>query len=632
MDEPAELRKRAEDRILAGGADIHDAAGLSSDDLARVVHELRVHQIELEMQNEELRRLQHELEESHAQFSDLYEFAPVGYFTLDAQGMIKQTNLAGARLLSSKPRSLVTSAPFSKFVHSDDVRAFLLHLRKVFREEEEEEEEIRLNTNGKELFVRLESVPVRNSDGSVIECRTIVTDLTARRKAEQALEDSERRFRAICESTEEIILIKDTKRRFVYANPAAERLFGVAAAKMIGRECEDLFGAECSENCKLLDRRVLQGEAIEEEQHRTMNGVPLIFLETRIPMRDRSGKIIGILFFARDITDRKLSGIAPAKSEPAYPSAAMQSTLKMAAIAAQKGVTILLLGESGSGKDYLAKYIHDRSLRSSGPYFSINCAALPPELAESELFGHERGSFTGAVGRKRGLLELAEGGTLLLNEIGELSFALQAKLLSFLDTRKFTRVGGEKEISVNARLITATNRNLAAEVQAGRFRGDLFYRLNVLPIKVPPLRERKEDIPVLVQELVERIQGELQLPAISPIEPAMMENLMKYDWPGNVRELRNVLERALMLSGGETLTLRNLGISVSANEPKEWAITTTFPAEISLNAVVSDLKRHLIEEALRRTGGRRQEAARLLGISRYSLKHYMRSLNMRDEE
>ena len=213
----------------------------------------------------------------------------------------------------------------------------------------------------------------------------------------------------------------------------------------------------------------------------------MTFLETRIPLRDDAGDIVGIFTISRDITERKRIEFLPSESDIACSSEAMKSTLRMAHAAAQNDSTILLLGESGSGKDYLARYIHNRSKRAGGPYFSVNCAAISLELAESELFGHERGSFTGAQGRKRGLVELAEGGTLLLNEIGELSLPLQAKLLTFLDTMKFTRVGGEKEISVNLRLIAATNRDLEKEVEAGRFRKDLFYRINVLCHNGPSL-------------------------------------------------------------------------------------------------------------------------------------------------
>ena len=319
----------------------------------------------------------------------------------------------------------------------------------------------------------------------------------------------------------------------------------------------------------------------------------------------------------------------------------MRSTLSLANVTAQNDSHILLLGESGSGKDYLAKYIHNCSKRASGPYFSVNCASIAASLAESELFGHEKGSFTGAHGRKRGLLELAEGGTLLLNEIGELPLTLQAKLLTFLDTKKFTRVGGEKEISVNVRLLTATNRDLGKEVEIGAFRKDLFYRINVISISVPPLRERREDIPILVQEILSQLSQELQITPFPSIDPAIMESLKKYNWPGNVRELRNVLERAVILSGGKTINLNKLGLpretqSETHRETQrfdvDWSFTTSFPADQSLNQITRDLKRSLIDEALRRSRGRRQAAARLLKISRDSLKHYMKTLGYSEEE
>ena len=243
----------------------------------------------------------------------------------------------------------------------------------------------------------------------------------------------------------------------------------------------------------------------------------------------------------------------PTNPEVEYPSSSMQLTLADCREAALAPSIILLLGESGSGKDYLARYIHNHSKQASGPFFAINVARFTPELVESELFGHERGAFTGAIGRKRGLLELAESGTLLLNEIGELSLPPQAKLLTFLDNRKFTRVGGEKEITVNARLIAATNRDLGKEVATKRFRQDLYYRINVIAVEVPPLRERLDDIPILVQEIMAKLRGTLQLTLVPSIDTAAMELLQSYSWPGNVRELRNLLERVLVRSRGRTI-------------------------------------------------------------------------------
>jgi DNA-binding NtrC family response regulator len=308
-----------------------------------------------------------------------------------------------------------------------------------------------------------------------------------------------------------------------------------------------------------------------------------------------------------------------------YPSESMRSTLQTAFKAAAGDSVILLLGESGTGKDYLARFIHNQSTRADGPFFAINCAAVSPELAESELFGHEPGAFTGARGRKRGLLELAERGTLLLNEMGELSPELQAKLLTFLDTRSFNRVGGEVNVSVDARLIAATNRDLHKEVAEGRFRADLFYRLNVLSIRVPLLRDRAEDIPVLVREIITQLAAEMDLSYIPVVDSPSMRALSGYSWPGNVRELRNLIERSLMLSTGQTLKIDSLDLTEG---PEDWSHKVSFPENLSLNEVIEKAKRAVIMEALRRTSGKRQAAARLLGISRNALFHHMKSLGL----
>jgi transcriptional regulator with PAS, ATPase and Fis domain len=287
---------------------------------------------------------------------------------------------------------------------------------------------------------------------------------------------------------------------------------------------------------------------------------------------------------------------------------------------------VLLMGESGSGKDYLARHIHDHSKRSAGPFYSINCAALPPELAESELFGHEQGAFTGANRMKRGLLELAEGGSILLNEIGELSSPLQAKLLTFLDTISFTRVGGEKSVRVNARIMAATNRELLNEVSAGRFRKDLFYRLNVLTIRVPPLRDRLEDIPTLVRLTVRKLAREMQLSVPPFIDGSIMDALCGYSWPGNVRELRNVIERALILSRGNPLRLEHFVLGESPDQDEQGRIRLSRGK--ALPEVLGELERAMISEALAEAAGNKQQAARVLGITRHALGRHARKLGI----
>ncbi len=317
-------------------------------------------------------------------------------------------------------------------------------------------------------------------------------------------------------------------------------------------------------------------------------------------------------------------GGAPARQPGDYPSESTRQVLALARHAAAQDGIVLLLGESGTGKDHMARWIHEQSKRADGPYFAINCAALPRELAESELFGHEPGAFTGSRGRKRGLLELADKGTLLLDEIGELDAALQSKLLTFLDTRQIMRLGGERSIRVESRLIAATNRDLEAEVEKGSFRRDLFYRLNVFPIRLPPLRERTEDLPMLADEILDRLQRELGLPARPRIEPDVFDVLAPYAWPGNVRELRNVLERALMLSTDRVIRRENLSVAPADNA---WKLVVPFPAGRSLHDVTRDVARKIVLEALRR-GQSRQEAARLLGISRHALAHQLKALGI----
>lgn len=455
--------------------------------------------------------------------------------------------------------------------------------------------------------------------------RQLLKEIEERRRAEEALRDSEQRFRTIFESATDCIFLKDRSLRYTHVNPAMESLFQRPRSNIVGRTDEELYGKEAARSLAAIDRRVFAGETIEGEHTRPVNGVLTTFLETKVPLMDQTGTVTGLCGIARNITDRKrIKPVAPAQISE-YPSRAMRAAIERARLVASQDTIVLLLGESGSGKDYLANFIHAASDRANGPFFAINCASVAPEIAESELFGHEAGAFTGAHTRKRGLLELAEGGTIFLNEIGELALRLQAKLLTFLDTKSFTRVGGEKTISVNARLIAASNRDLEYDAVQGHFRQDLFYRLNVLSIRIPPLRERTEDIPVLVEQITAQLQKEIRLVSPPVFAREVMDALATYDWPGNVRELRNVLERALIISGGGRITPEVLGMGPAR---KEWAFEAHFPEGETLNSVTRELKRSMVTEALRRAAGSPTAAARLLGISRNSINHYISSLGI----
>jgi PAS domain S-box-containing protein len=452
------------------------------------------------------------------------------------------------------------------------------------------------------------------------------SEIAERARAQEALILSEERLRAIFEAATECISIKDRSLKYTLVNPYMANLLERPAAEIIGRTDEVLFGQEAGRHMSQVDQRVLLGESIEEEHTRPVRGLPTTFLDVHTPIRDSDGRIIGVCGISRNITDRsRISSLSEGTADE-YVSPAMRLALARASVGANADVIVLIEGESGSGKDYLARYIHNNSKRSGGPFYAINCAAIAEQLAESELFGHESGAFTGAVRRKRGLVELAEGGTLLLNEIGELSLPIQAKLLTFLDTFTFTRVGGEKSVKVNVRIMAATNRDLSQAVSSGEFRRDLFYRLNVYRIQVPPLRERAADIPILSRQIVGQLTRELQLAREVHIRTEDMEKLIQYSWPGNVRELKNVLERSVIISEGPDLRVDFLEFKETGQS--DGPVILDFPPSSSLTSVVEGLRRQFIGLALERSGGNKCAAARILGISRYTLKRQMKTLKM----
>jgi len=295
---------------------------------------------------------------------------------------------------------------------------------------------------------------------------------------------------------------------------------------------------------------------------------------------------------------------------------------------------VLISGDSGTGKELVAKAIHYNSPRRNNPFVILNCGAIPENLLESELFGHMRGAFTGAISNKRGLFEAADGGTLFLDEVGELPLSMQVKLLRVIQDREFTRVGGTEPIRVDVRIVSATNKNIDEAVQTGEFREDLFYRLNVIHLKLPNLRERKDDIPLLARHFLRRFSKELGT-NIHHITPEAMKRLMNYDYPGNVRELQNIIERAVALESSDVLTAQNL--SSYMDERRDLArgeILLEIPKDgIDLEQVVEDLEKTLILKALEKTKGIKKRAAELLHINfrsmRYRLEKY--GLNHSDE-
>jgi two-component system response regulator AtoC len=300
--------------------------------------------------------------------------------------------------------------------------------------------------------------------------------------------------------------------------------------------------------------------------------------------------------------------------------------------------TVLITGESGTGKELVARALHEHSTRKDKPFIKVNCAAIPKELIESELFGYERGAFTGAVSSKPGRFELANGGTLFLDEIGEIPIEMQVKLLRALQESEFERVGGIKTMHVDVRLVAATNRDLKKLIVAGAFREDLFYRLNVVPIRLPALRERASDIPVLAEHFLLKFNERLKK-RVTGVAPDAMETLSHYGWPGNIRELENVIERAVLFSDADQIRSEDLppelrGVSAQALQLSGVEIPHTLSAEGGLKehvkVAMSRLERQLVSKALEQTNGNVTHAARLLKISRKGLQLKMKELGLRD--
>jgi PAS domain S-box-containing protein len=612
-----------------------EALQRAHDELERRVEERTA---ELGKINEQLRReiaerkhVEERLRESESRYRMLVENAPLGIIWCDLNGRIIQANsnlltiLGSPSIQKTKNINVLTYPPLVQSGISDEIRRCMECGPRVF--------ECPYDSKwGKSAWLRLHMVPTRDNFGRTNGVQAIVEDITEQRSAQTALSESEERFRAVFETAQDLIFLKDRDLVYTHVNPAFLKSLDLEESQVIGKTADQIFSGQEASYVTDLEGRVLGGQVVEATYNLTTHGFPRTVHCVRVPMRNSSEETSGICGIARDVSERKALEQRFPRSVGRYRSTLMDATLEQVRLAAQSESIVLLLGESGSGKDYLAKYLHDHSRRAGGPFFAINCAALAASIAESELFGHEPGSFTGSRGRKRGLLEIAEGGTLLLNEVGELSQELQAKLLTFLDTQSFTRVGGEKTVQVNARIVGATNRDLERDVELGKFREDLYYRLNVFVIRVPSLRERKDDIPFLARDLLEILSAKLGRPVPPVLEVSALEALARYEWPGNVRELRNVLERALILCRGHAIKSDDISIpkrkADELGDQSEDPISASVSRRNSLNEALQMAKRQMIVGALRRCSGNVSAAARVLGVSRDALRHHMKMLDL----
>jgi len=538
------LRQNAEEKLKEAAGGMEYLSEVAPERMAGLMHELQVHQIELQIQNDELRRIQGELEKTRDRYSHLYDFSPVGYFTLTEKGIIDEANLPLASMLGVE-RSTLVGKPFSHFIFKDDQDIFYKFRHRLLETETPESCELRLvKKDGQAFFTNLDCMvsKTRGDDSRFI--RGAVSDITERRLIAEALQEAHNGLEQRVEER------------------TVELLTAFSEIKMLKDqlEAENIYFREERKMKRPFDRILGQSDGLRH-----------------------------VLFRAEQV--------------------------------ASTNTTVLILGETGTGKELVAEVIHNMSPRKNRPMITVNCAALPANLIESELFGREKGAFTGADSRQIGRFEIAHESTLCLDEIGELPLELQAKLLRVIQHNEFERLGSSQTIKVDVRIVATTNRNLEEEVQKGQFRQDLYYRLNVFPITVPPLRQRKEDIPLLTQAFIERYARKLGK-QITSIQKQTMKALQDYPWPGNIRELESIIERAVILCPGPVLHLAD-----------KLAILS-FPLSSGVRTL-EETERNQILKTLLETRWRiegKDGAAEILGIHPSTLRARMHKLGIVRQE
>lgn len=427
----------------------------------------------------------------------------------------------------------------------------------------------------------------------------------------------EKNLERVLDNLRDGIIAHDMNRRIFFFNREAEKITGYDRREVLGKDCHDLHGGPfCGENCSFCDENEVQPDTNEYSVDILTKSGEARRLEMCLTMiRDERDENVGVLASFRDISD--LIELKIRAGESAGFADIIGRDSKMLAIFRQirdyapYDYPVHIFGDTGTGKELVARAIHNQSARKNEPFVPINCGALPEGLIESELFGHVRGSFSGAVRDKKGRFELADGGTVFLDEVAELPKHVQAKLLRFLQEGTLEKVGSEKHMTVNARVISATNMDLKKQVKANRFRDDLYYRLNVIPLVIPPLRKRKNDIPLLCEHFLEQAAKTNNEKSVT-VSPDAMNILMDYNWPGNVRELQNVVHFSMIKS--------RAGVIMPADLPAELVGNS---ANLPKRGPDKKLDVERVRLALKESGGNKAKAARLLGVGRATLYRFL---------
>ncbi|MGA7920877.1 MAG: sigma 54-interacting transcriptional regulator [Candidatus Acidiferrales bacterium] len=566
-------------------------------------------------------------------------------FMLDPQGRVSSWNV-GAERIKGYTEEEIVGQHFSRFYLREEVDSGKpdRELKIAAAQGKFEDEGWRVRKDGSRFWANVIITAIRDQSGNLLGFAKVTRDFTERRKAEDAVRLSETRYRSLFESSPDAIIVTDGNGKIAEVNGLVEKSFGYNRSELLGQAVEILVPERF--------RQIHPGQRKEytaDPQVRPM-GIGLELYGRRkdgsefpvdimlSPAETAGGKVV--LSVIRDLSERKQAEEALQRKEREKQyleeelnlehsfedivgeSPGLKRVLKQVETVAPTDVTVLILGETGTGKDLIARAIHQLSSRRGRTLVKLNCAAIPTGLLESELFGHEKGAFTGAITQKIGRLELAHQGTLFLDEIGDLPPELQPKILRALQEKEFERLGSNRTIPVDVRLVAATNRNLEKMVADREFRSDLYYRLRVFPITIPALRERREDIPLLVRYFVARHARRMGK-QIETIPPDVMKALAKWDWPGNIRELENFLERAVILSKGPVLRVPLAELAISG-EP--------FP---SSNATLETTERDHILRILRETKGLiagPKGAATRLGLKRTTLNSKLKKLNIQRDD
>jgi formate hydrogenlyase transcriptional activator len=591
---------------------------------------------------EEHRRAEEQLRQSESYLAEAQRLSHTGSWAWSPDTDVRYWSEECYRVLGFDPRDgLPRFEEFFQRIHPDDqpaIREQIQTIQTSFREKAQWEADYRIvHPDDSVRDIHVVSHPVLSTSGHLVELVGTVIDVTERKRAEEELRRSEMELRQILDLTPQMLAVLGPRRERLYANRATLVYLGVSLDDWRQGTIDSNVHPDDIERRKTYaDRALLDGLAYElEVRLRNCDGSYRWFSARNNPLHDEQGRVIRWYVAYTDIEDRKRAEERLREENVALreeidktsmfeeivgASPALTAMLSRVSKVAATDSTVLLTGETGTGKELVARAIHKQSPRSSRAFVSVNCAAIPRELIASELFGHEKGAFTGATQRRPGRFELADGGTIFLDEVGELLPDTQIALLRVLQEREFERVGGTQPIQVDVRVIAATNRDLNAAAASGTFRQDLFYRLNVFPLEMPPLRERKEDIPVLVEYFIDRYARKAGK-AFRRVNKRTLDRLQWYPWPGNVRELQNVIERSVILSETDEFTIDESWLSAGRR----------IESRLTLSGSLAAHEKAIIEEALRASSGQvfgPSGAAARLGMPRSTLESKIRALGI----